>query len=76
MTSIARRKTKLVIETSDTVRDHGKYREVIVEAHPLHATVRLKGMRTAYTIDWASVWSMADRAEAERVRREKKAGKK
>lgn len=76
MTKINERKTRLVIETSDTVREHGRYREVIVEAHPLHATVRLKGMRTAYTIDWASVWSMAVKAEAERVRREKKAGKK
>jgi hypothetical protein len=72
MTALTSRKTKLVIETSDTIREQGKYRPVLVEAHPLHATVRLKGMRSSYDIPWSAIWSMAVKAEAERVRRDKK----
>jgi hypothetical protein len=72
VTSLVGRKSKLAIETADTVYEQGAYRPVLVEAHPLHATVRLKGTRSSYDIPWGAVWSMAVKAEAERVRREKK----
>lgn len=72
MTKIKERKTKLAIETADTIYEQGAHRPVLVEAHPLHATVRLKGTRSSYDISWSAVWSMAVKAEAERVRREKR----
>lgn len=61
-----------VIETADTIYEQGAYRPVLVEAHPLHANVRLKGRRNSYDISWSAIWSVAVKAEAERVRREKK----
>lgn len=65
-------KTAVVIETADTVYEQGAYRPVLVEAHPLHANVRLKGMRSSYDVPWSSIWAMGAKMEAERVRREKR----
>lgn len=76
MTELRSKRTKTILETSDEVRDGGAYRPVIIEAHPLHMTVRLKGLRQSYNISYAAVWSMAVKAEVERVRREKKAAKR
>lgn len=73
MTSIAQRKTKLVIETSSAVRSSGKLRNVVVEAHPYHASIRLKGERHSLDLPWDAVYGLAAKLEAERVRREKKA---
>lgn len=76
MTNLVTRKTKLIFTSADIVRESGKFREVVIEAHPLHATVRLKGLRTGYDIPWSSIWSMAVRAEVEKTRAEKKAAKR
>jgi len=50
MTSLAKRKTRLVFTTCDLVRERGKQREVVIEAGTHYATVRLLGMRTHYQI--------------------------
>lgn len=76
MTSLNKRKSRLIFETCDIVRERGRYREVVVEAHPMCAHVRLKGMRSGFDIPWSAIWAMAAKAEAERIRREKKVGKK
>ena len=78
MTDLSRRTTRLRFTTSDEQREHGKYRRVIIEAHPGCATVRLSGMRTGYSISWASIYSLAVKQhvaaeKAEKAR--KKAGK-
>ena len=59
MTPLSKRKTKLVFVTADEVREQGKYRAVIIEAHPRWATVRLQGMRKSFIVSYAAVYSLA-----------------
>jgi hypothetical protein len=73
MTNLSKRKSKLVFFTDDAVRESGKLREVTVTAHPYHADIRLKGMKTSYSISWASVYSLAVKQAVEQARRDKKA---
>ena len=73
MTALAERKSKpLVFVTSDTIWEQGENRPVVVEAHPFYCSVRLKNMRQSYTVPWSAIWSMAARAEADKVARAKK----
>jgi hypothetical protein len=76
MTTLEKRKSRLQIITSDVVRERGKLREVVLEAHPYFATVRLKGMRSSFEVSWAGIYNMAVRLEVEKKRAEKKAAKK
>ena len=76
MTSIAARKTRLIFTTNDTVRERGRLREVVIEAHTHTCRVRLAGMRTAFEISYAAVYHAAARIQADRARAEKKAGRK
>jgi hypothetical protein len=76
MTNLVTRKTKLIFTSADVMREQGKFREVVIEAHPLHATLRLKGLRTGYDIPWSSIWSMAVRADVEKKRAEKRKAKR
>ena len=73
MTTLSNRKTRLVFETADTVRENSKLRAVIIEAQPMIAYVRLKGTRRVFPISYAAIYHAAGRIEAERVRAEKKA---
>ena len=77
MTRLDKRKSKLIIETSDTVRERGRLREVIVEPHSNGYTlsVRLKGCRMKYDLSWGGVYAFAARVAADRMRAEKKAKK-
>lgn len=76
MTALDQRKTKLIFETAALVRERGKCRNVVIEALPLCAVVRLKGTRTSYAIDYAAIYHHAARIRAEFVRREKAKAKK
>jgi hypothetical protein len=76
VTSLAERKTRLVFETSDQVRECGAWRPVIVEAHAGYAVLRLKGLRGRFEICYGTVYQQAARIAAERARAEKKAAKK
>ena len=76
MTRLSERKSKLLIQTSDTVREKGKSREVIIEPLPHYAVIRLKGLRSRYEISWAGIWNAAVKIEVERQRAEKKAKRK
>ena len=77
MTTLAERKSKPpVFETNDCIFEMGQNRPVVVEAHPFHCTVRLKNMRQSYTVPWSVIWSMAARAEADKLAREKRAAKR
>lgn len=77
MTSLAKRKSKLIFTTSDTVRERGRLREVIVEAaSPYHLRVRLAGLRTSYELSFAGLYQQAVRVEVERRKAEKKARKR
>ena len=76
MTNLATRKSRLVFTSCDLVRECGKFREVVIEAHPQHASIRLKGLHTSYDIPWSAVWSMAVKAQLAHDRAEKLAKKK
>lgn len=70
------RKTRLVFETADEIRERGKYRQVVIEAQPTHATIRLKGTHKRLLLSWAGIYQFAAKAEADRIRSEKKAARK
>ena len=75
MRSLAQRKTRLVFETDDFVYERGHQRQVIVEARPAYATVRLKWTRTGFTICYAAIYHAAVRLLVDAERRAKKAAK-
>lgn len=76
MTRLSKRKTRLVITTEGLVRERGKLREVVIEAFPHHAEVRLLGLRKSYAITWAGIFSKAVAIAVELERAEKRAAKK
>jgi hypothetical protein len=76
MTRIDKRKSRLVFETSECVRERGRLREVIFEAENGYVMkVRLKGMRTGYEISPAGIYNLAVRVSVERARAERKKGR-
>ena len=75
MTSLAKRKTRLLVEFSDCVRERGKLREVTMELTPYGLSVRLKGMRSSFEISPAAVYNRAVLLAVEKARSEKKAKK-
>lgn len=76
MMALSERKTRLIFETDDTVRERGKSRSVVIEARPRYAVVHLKGTRTRFTASWDAIYHLAARIEADRLRREKAEAKK
>jgi hypothetical protein len=76
MTKLAKRKTRLVVEFSETVREQGRYREVTMECTEYGITVRLKGLRTRFEVSPAGVYNLAARLAVEKRRQERKAAKK
>lgn len=73
MTRLTERKTKLIFVSGDVVRERGRLRDVIIEAKPMHAEVRLAGMRTSFPISYAAIYHAAARIASDRARAEKKA---
>lgn len=76
MTRLDERKSRLLIETSDTVRERGALREVVLEPQPYYVVVRLKGLRSRFPISYAAIWNQAVKIEVERQRAEKKSKKR
>lgn len=58
------------------VRDAGKILPIVIKIDPDELHLRQKGRKTAYSIPWGAVYTLAARAEADRKRREKIAAKK
>ena len=75
MTNLSKRKSKLTFETEDVLKERGKFRQVIIEAQPHVAYVRLKGMREAFPISYGAIYHMAAKIAANEKRLAKK-GKK
>lgn len=76
MTALSKRKSKLIFETSDVIRERGRYRPVTIEANPEYAVLRLKGTRKRILMSWAGLYNAAAKVEAarnaaERARRRK-----
>lgn len=76
MAKLAKRKTRLECEFSDTVRERGQLREVIMEITPYLITVRLKGLRQRYEVSPAGIYQQAVLTAVEKARAEKKAAKR
>ena len=63
-------------ETLSCVRLKHRLRPIIIELHPTHAVVRLKGTRrSCYTITYDAVFMAAAKLEADASRREKLASR-
>lgn len=75
MTHLETRKSRLVFQTGDMIREKGRLREVVIEARPGYANVRLAGMRTAFAVSWGGIYHFAARLQQEKERAEKKAKK-
>jgi hypothetical protein len=76
MTALAKRKSRLTFETSDSVRYRGKLREVVIEASEYTAAVRLKGTRQRFEISWAGIYDRAAKIAVEKARAERQAQRK
>lgn len=53
------------------VRDAGQDRPIVIQIDGDEVRLRQKGRRRAYSIPWQAVYTLAARAEADRIRREK-----
>jgi hypothetical protein len=70
MTRLPQRKSKLSFVTNATVRHAGRDREVVIEALPDTAVVRLLGCPSvSYEVSWRAVHDLAARIHAERSRK-------
>lgn len=76
MTSLEKRKTRLVFTTADQVRERGKYRPVVIEARPSCAVVRLLGMRQSYPITYGAIYHVAAKIAVDQARAERKTRKR
>lgn len=76
MSELATRRTRLVFTTSDTIREKGKLRAVVIEAQPYMAMIRLQGMRTAFPVPYGAIYHLAARLAVAEARKEKAAKKK
>jgi hypothetical protein len=68
MTALRNRVTRLTFETDQTFQG----REIVAEARPHTAVLRLKGTRTRYQIPWSTVFDRAAKIAAELAREERK----
>jgi hypothetical protein len=75
MSKLCERKSRLVAEFSETIRERGRSREIIVQLSPYNIKVKLKGTRTWYDLSPASCYNLAVMKEVARIRAEKKAKK-
>jgi hypothetical protein len=75
MTSLAKRKTRLSVEFSDTVREQGKHREITMDFSPYAVSVRLKGLRSSFLISPAAIYHCAVRLSVNQAVADKKAKK-
>lgn len=75
MSRLEKRKTRLIVEFSETVRSRGKHREIVMELSPYGLQIRLKGLRTSLPISPGAIYDQAAKLEANRVLAEKRAAK-
>jgi hypothetical protein len=63
-------------KTSDTVRDGGKLRHIVVECHPQYLSVRPLGCQRSYDVSYHDLYVWAVQRKLSRDKAEKKATKK
>ena len=72
MSKLCERKSRLVAEFSETIRERGRSREIVVQLSPYNIKVKLKGTRHWYDLSPASCYNLAVAKEVARQRAEKK----
>lgn len=73
MSKLSQRKSRLVVETENTVYERGRNRKIIVELRPGYAIYRLKGTRRMVVVSYTSALNLGIHNEALRKRLEKSA---
>jgi hypothetical protein len=71
MSKLSQRKSKLIVETENTVYDRRRQRQIIVELKPGYMIFRLKGTRGSFVLSYTSGLNLAIRNDAARKRLEK-----
>ena len=68
MSKLCERKSRLVAEFSETIRERGRSREIVVQLSPYNIKVKLKGTRRWYDLAPASCYNLAVAKEVARQR--------
>ena len=68
MTHLRDRKNRLSFVTNLTARYWGREREIVMEAFPEYAAVRLLGTRTRYEVSCRTIFDLAAEIRARRER--------
>ena len=76
MSKLCERKSRLVAEFSETIRERGRFREIVVQLSPYNIKVKLKGTRSWYDLSPASCYNLAVAKEVAKQRALKAEAKK
>ena len=76
MSKLCERKSRLVAEFSETIRERGRSREIVVQLSPYNIKVKLKGTRHWFDLSPASCYNLAVAKEVAKQRAERKARRK
>ncbi len=57
-------------ETYSTVRQRGTSRPLVIEVNPTYVRIKLKGMRSWYTVSHDQIWTLGAKNAVEAARRE------
>ena len=68
---LTQRKSRLVVETGNTVYDRRKQREILMELKPDYMLLRLKGTRAQFVLSYTSALNLAIRNDKLRRQLEK-----
>lgn len=63
-------------ETFSSIRERGKFRPIVITLDSTFVTVKLKGMRYAYTVTYAQILNIGARNAAEQLRAAKAEARK
>lgn len=58
-------------ETFTSVRERGQSRPIVITLNATHITIKLKGMRHAYTVTYSQVWTIGAKNAANQLREAK-----
>jgi hypothetical protein len=71
MSKLTERKSRLVVETANTVYDRRRQREILMELKPDYMVLRLKGTRAQFVLSYTSALNLAIRNDKLRKQLEK-----
>jgi hypothetical protein len=71
MTALSERKTRLQVETANTVWERHTDRPILVELRPAYMVLRLKGTQRRYSVTYRACLDLAINLERSECRRER-----